>query len=98
VTWVQHLRAAGGAAADDPVLLFDGPFKWIRYPSLVCLFVYALGVSILFRSWIGLVMLLPLVGAIVNRVNNLDRMYAEQYKRIWPLRRHTSKRLIPYLY
>ena len=98
VTWVRHLRSAGAAAAKDPVLLFEGPFKWIRYPSMVYLFVYTAGAATLFRSWIGLVLLLPLIGAIVNRVNNLDRMYAEQYKKIWPLRRHTSKRLIPYLY
>jgi hypothetical protein len=65
---------------------------------MVNLAIFCLGVAMLFRSWAGLVLMPLLMGGIVNRVNNLDKIYAEEYKRIWPLRRHASKRLIPYLY
>ncbi len=81
-----------------PVLLFEGPFKQIRYPFMVHLVFYCLGFSILFRSWIGVVLIIPLIGGIINRINNLEKIFEVQYKSIWPLRRHTSKRIIPYLY
>jgi protein-S-isoprenylcysteine O-methyltransferase Ste14 len=98
LTWVNHLRDKGEYAYDDPVLLYDGPFKWIRYPVLLCLFFYCLGFAIAYRSWIGLALMIPLTGGIFNRINNSEKEYAEQYKKAWPLRRHTSKRIIPFLY
>lgn len=97
-TWVKHLHREGARAFDNPVLLFEGPFKKIRYPSMVYLVFYCLGFAILFRSWIGLVLIVPLIGGILNRINNMEKIFEAQYKNIWPLRRHTSKRIIPYLY
>lgn len=98
LTWVNHLRNAGERAFDDPVLLFEGPFKWIRYPSMLALIFYCLGFAIAYRSWIGLALMFPLLAGMINRINNFERIYAEQYQKIWPLRRHTSKRIIPFLY
>jgi protein-S-isoprenylcysteine O-methyltransferase Ste14 len=97
-TWITHLQREGPRAMEHPVLLFEGPFKRIRYPSMVYLVLYCLGFSILFRSWMGLVLIIPLIGGIINRINNLEKIFEVQYKQIWPLRRHTSKRIIPYLY
>lgn len=98
VTWIKHLQRQGERAFEHPVLLFEGPFKRIRYPSMVYLVLYCLGFSILFRSWIGLILIIPLIGGIINRINNMEKIFETQYKNIWPLRRHTSKRIIPYLY
>jgi protein-S-isoprenylcysteine O-methyltransferase Ste14 len=98
LTWIKHLRREGPRALQHPVLLFEGPFKRIRYPSMIYLVLYCLGFAILFRSWIGLILILPLIGGIINRINNMEKIFAVQYKTIWPLRRHTSKRIIPYLY
>lgn len=98
VTWIRHLQREGLRAFENPVLLFEGPFKRIRYPSMLYLVLYCLGFAILFRSWVGLILIVPLISGIINRINNLEKIFAIQYKQIWPLRRHTSKRLIPYLY
>ena len=98
LTWIKHLQREGKRAFDNPVLLFEGPFKRIRYPSMVYLIFYCVGFAILFRSWIGLVLIVPLIGGIINRINNVEKVFEVQYKKIWPLRRHTSKRIIPYLY
>jgi protein-S-isoprenylcysteine O-methyltransferase Ste14 len=97
-TWMKHLQREGSRAFDNPVLLFEGPFKRIRYPSMVYLIFYCLGFALLFRSWLGLVLIIPLVGGIINRINNLEKLFEVQYKKFWALRRHTSKRIIPYLY
>jgi len=97
-TWVNHLRREARRAVDNPVLLYEGPFHWIRYPSMLYLAIYCLGFALMFRSWVGLFMMLPLIAGILNRINSLEKIYAEKYKKVWPLRRHASKKIIPYLY
>ena len=97
-SWIKHLRTEARLALNHPVLISEGPYRLIRYPSFLYLIFYALGVALLFRSGIGVALMIPLLGGIVNRINSLEKIFAEEYKKIWPLRRHTSKRLIPYLY
>lgn len=98
LAWVNHLRREGASAVNNPVLLREGPFKSIRYPTLLCLLLYSLGFAIAFRSWIGLALLVPLIAVVVNRTGTLDRGFAEQYRVAWPLRSYRSKRIIPFLY
>ena len=97
-SWIKHLRTEARLALNHPVLISEGPYKLIRYPSFLYLIFYALGFALMFRSWIGIALMVPLLGGILNRINSLEKIFAEEYKKIWPLRRHTSKRLIPYLY
>jgi len=98
LTWVNYLRREAERAVDNPALLFEGPFHWIRYPSLLYLAIYCLGYAFMFRSWVGLFLMIPLMAGILNRIDNMEKINAERYKRVWPLRRHTSKKIIPYLY
>lgn len=96
--WINHLRRQGEFACENPVLMFEGPYKWIRFPSLLYLAIYGLGIAMLFRSWTGLTLMIPLIWGIVNRINGLEKIYEVRYKKVWSLRRHTSKRLIPRVY
>jgi protein-S-isoprenylcysteine O-methyltransferase Ste14 len=96
--WIGHLKRDGGHAQEIPVLIYEGPFRWIRYPSMVSLFFYCLGFTFMFRSWVGLALMPFLVWGIINRINNIERIFEERYKKIWPMRRHASKRVIPYVY
>jgi protein-S-isoprenylcysteine O-methyltransferase Ste14 len=98
LTWLNHLRREAERACDHPVLLTEGPFKWIRYPSLLGLIFYSLGFALAFRSWVGLFFLIPLTILILRRVNLWDQTYAARYKHLWALRSQNSKRLIPFLY
>jgi protein-S-isoprenylcysteine O-methyltransferase Ste14 len=91
LTWVNHLRRNAEHAFDNPVLLFEGPFKLIRYPALLYLVFYCLGFAILFRSWIGLVLMIPLISGIINRITWKKNLRFNTSVRP---RRHTSKRLI----
>ena len=98
ITWLNHLRREGERAKEIPVLIFEGPFQWIRYPSLLSLAFYCLGFTFMFRSWVGLVLMLPLIWGIINRINNIEKVFEVRYKKVWAMRRHSSKRIIPYLY
>jgi protein-S-isoprenylcysteine O-methyltransferase Ste14 len=97
-TWVNHLRRGGERACSDPALLREGPFRWIRYPGLLCLGFYGLGFSIMFQSWLGLILMIPLMSIVTRRVKILEKENAEQYPKVWPERGRTSKRIIPFVY
>jgi protein-S-isoprenylcysteine O-methyltransferase Ste14 len=98
LTWLEHLKREGDRAQEHPVLLFEGPFQWIRHPSLLSLTFYCLGFALMFRSWVGLVLMVALIGGIINRINNMEKVFEVRYKKVWAMRRHTSKRIIPHIY
>ncbi len=98
LTWGNHLRREAERAQVDPALLIDGPYKFIRHPGLLCILIYCLGFALAFRSWVGLVLLIPLTAGFIHRIKNMERDFAEQYGQAWHLRHQTSKRLFPFLY
>lgn len=98
VTWVSHLRRAGSQACDDPVLLEEGVYRWIRFPQLLSLAVYCLGYVFVFRSWAALVLMVPLAASIVHRMDDLEIVFDERYGRAWERRRRSSRRILPFLY
>jgi protein-S-isoprenylcysteine O-methyltransferase Ste14 len=98
LTWIEHLHKETRRIPVDSTLLFDGPYKFIRHPGLLCLIIYCLGFALTFRSWVGLVLLIPLTAGFIHRIKNMEMDLAVQYKQVWSLRRHTSKRLFPFLY
>ena len=97
-TWVSHVQHAGESAQPDPALISNGPFRWTRYPILLILFLYASGIALIFCSWMGLILLVPLVGIIAKRLHYWEKSYPEHYGKEWTSRRQTSKRIIPFLY
>jgi hypothetical protein len=59
---------------------------------------YSLGFAIAFRSWSGLVFMIPLNYISLRRINILEKIYAEHYKLARELRCQMSKRIIPFVY
>jgi len=98
LTWVNTLCKKIGIKEVEPALLFDGPYQYIRHPGLLCLIIYCLGFALMFRSWVGLVLLIPLTAGFLHRIKNMEKDFAEQYKQAWALRCQTSKRLFPFIY
>lgn len=75
LAWATPLRRPAGAAPVDLVLLTAGPFKWIRYPGLLCQALYSLGFAITCRSWIGLALMLPLMAVLAYRIRYFEKLY-----------------------
>lgn len=98
LAWIKHLGTEAARTLDRPILITEGPYKWIRHPPLLRLIFYSLGYALMFRSWIGLALMLPLLAGTVNRINGLEKVLAEEYQKIWLWRCQKSKKLIPYLY
>jgi protein-S-isoprenylcysteine O-methyltransferase Ste14 len=97
-TWVNYLRREGGRAHGGPALLRTGPFRWIRYPGLLCLGLYSLGFSLMFQSWLGLAFMIPLIVIFQRRIKILEVENAVAYPKDWPARCQNSKRIIPFVY
>jgi protein-S-isoprenylcysteine O-methyltransferase Ste14 len=97
-TWVRHLRMDIDHRGEHPVLLKKGPYRFIRYPKLLALFLHCLGVALIFRSWAGLVMLVPLIASILNLTGVMEKFFSRQYYKIWGERSHSSKKLLPFIY
>lgn len=98
LTWVNHLREKADAAYNNPVLLSKGPFQWVRYPTLFVIIFYGLGFALAYRSWVGLIFMIPLIGIIIRRMNLWEEENAIRYPKVWALRCQSSKRIIPFLF
>lgn len=97
-TWISHMQKMEGPAHIDLVLLSEGPFRWARYPVLLTLLLYGLGLSLLFCSWICAFFMIPLIYIIIRRAGIWDDLYSKRYRKFWVLLGHTSKKIIPFLY
>lgn len=98
LTWTKYLKMEMLNAYEYPAMLSQGIYKYIRYPYFLWLFFYCLGLALVFRSWVGLVLILPLVGGMINRIHNLEKIMAKRYPLEWRSRSQTSRRFIPFIY
>ncbi len=98
VTWMRNQRLEAGNALEHPVLLPDGPYRWIRHPGLLATLIYSLGFALLFRSWSGLALWLPLMAGFLHRIKLAEMGFAELFGDVWAARCRVSKRLIPFWY
>lgn len=98
LTWVTHLRRELENSLEVPALLTSGPYRWTRYPTLLGLFLLTSGATLVFRSWVGLVFLLPLLWVIFRRAQIWDEALIRDYKQNGVTRCQTSKRVIPFVY
>ena len=98
LTWVTYLRREVENSLEVPALLPSGPYRWTRYPTLLALFLQVVGFVLVFRSWVGLVFLLPLLWVIFRRARIWDQELIHDYPPRGATRCQTSKSLIPFIY
>ncbi|MBE9524456.1 MAG: isoprenylcysteine carboxylmethyltransferase family protein [Chloroflexi bacterium] len=79
-------------------LITTGLYRYIRHPRYLGVIFAALGLSLLFRSWIGLVVSIPLLGVLLSRIKDEEAVLYEEFGLEWETYRKQSWRLIPYLY
>ncbi|MBC5793748.1 isoprenylcysteine carboxylmethyltransferase family protein [Sphaerospermopsis sp. LEGE 00249] len=79
-------------------LVTDGPFSYVRHPRYFGLFVWVLGVSLIYLSVMGLVMsgvyMLLLAWRIYDEENLLQKEFGQQWKNYC----QQTKRIIPLIY
>lgn len=96
-TFLHHERDRQPPPA-VPLLLCSGPFRLVRYPVHLAMLVYSLGIALLFRSWIGLFMLVFMFLYINLRIREEEKRNRITYGIQWAAYIKRSWRLIPYIY
>ena len=79
-------------------LVTTGLYRYIRHPRYLGVIFVAIGLSLLFRSWIGLVVSIPLLVVLLSRIKDEEAVLYEEFGLEWEAYCKQSWRLIPYLY
>ena len=82
----------------DHKLVTSGPYRFIRHPRYLGVMVVALGLSLLFRAWIGIASAPLLLGVLVFRLTDEEKLMHAAFGDEWVAYTHRSWRLIPYIY
>ncbi len=82
----------------DHQLVTTGLYRYIRHPRYLGVSSLAIGVSLLFHSWIGLVVSVLVLGLILSRIADEEALLYREFGQDWETYCKQSWRLIPYLF
>ncbi len=82
----------------DHRLITFGPYRLIRHPRYLGGMIQGIGLSLLFRSWVGLVLTVTFVVIILFRVKDEEALMHREFGQEWEAYCRQSWRLIPYLW
>lgn len=83
---------------DGHRLITDGPFRYVRHPRYAGGILAAFGMSLTFRSWIGLVVSAVSIGVFLLRIRDEEILMAETFGEEWERYCRRTRRLIPFVY
>ncbi len=83
---------------DQHRLVTGGAYGTIRHPRYLGAVVFAFGLALLFRSWIGLAACLPVAAILVFRIQDEERLMRKEFAQEWESYAKRTWRLIPRLY
>jgi len=78
--------------------LTDGPYRFIRHPRYLGGVIQGIGLSLLFRSWIGLALTSVFLFIVLFRIQDEEALMREAFGAAWAQYCKKSWRLVPFLY
>jgi protein-S-isoprenylcysteine O-methyltransferase Ste14 len=82
----------------DHQLITSGPYQYIRHPRYLGVMIVALGLALLFRSWIALLALPFLLALLIFRLTDEEKLLREEFGAQWEAYVQRSWRLVPFIY
>jgi protein-S-isoprenylcysteine O-methyltransferase Ste14 len=79
-------------------LITRGAYRYIRHPRYLGGIIMGIGLSALFRSWVGLVLAAIFAGVVLFRIADEERLMAQEFTEEWDRYCARSWRLIPFVY
>jgi protein-S-isoprenylcysteine O-methyltransferase Ste14 len=79
-------------------LVRNGIYRYLRHPRYLGVIALSIGVSCLFRSWIGLVASVLFLGLLLYRIRDEETLMHEEFGGAWEAYCSRSWRLLPYIY
>ncbi|HQE93668.1 MAG TPA: isoprenylcysteine carboxylmethyltransferase family protein [Anaerolineae bacterium] len=82
----------------DHHLITTGLYGVLRHPRYLGVLLTTLGMALLFRSWVGLLAFVPMLGVILFRIYDEEALLRQTFGAEWETYCQRSKRLLPYIY
>ncbi len=82
----------------DHKLITSGSYRYIRHPRYLGVMIVALGLALLFRSWIALAALPFLLALLIFRLKDEEKLLREEFGPQWEEYISHSWRLVPFVY
>jgi protein-S-isoprenylcysteine O-methyltransferase Ste14 len=76
----------------------DGIYRYIRHPSYAGLLVLCAGLALIFRCWIGLVLVAAIFAVLLARMNSEEILLASTFGEEYEAYRRRTWRLVPWVY
>jgi protein-S-isoprenylcysteine O-methyltransferase Ste14 len=83
---------------EDHELVTEGPYRYLRHPRYLGIIVFTAGISLVFRSWLALILVAALALVLIWRIQNEEALMHREFGTAWEAYSQRSWRLIPYVY
>lgn len=93
-----RLYSAEVTLQENHRLVTDGPFRYVRHPRYAGGILIAFGLSLTFRSWIGLVVSVVSIGVFLLRIRDEELLMEETFGEEWEAYCRRVRLLIPFVY
>jgi protein-S-isoprenylcysteine O-methyltransferase Ste14 len=82
----------------DHELITKGPYRVIRHPRYLGIILFLLGISMVFRSWLSIILVLLTVMVLIWRISDEEKLMHDEFAGRWDEYRRKTWRLVPFLY
>lgn len=79
-------------------LVTSGPYKFVRHPMYTGMLLMYAGIALAFLSWVGLLGVLFLFWAFLERIKSEEALMAEHFPNEYPGYKKETKKLIPFIF
>jgi protein-S-isoprenylcysteine O-methyltransferase Ste14 len=79
-------------------LVTDGPYRYLRHPRYLGIIIFAKGIALVFRSEVGLVLIVALFLVLLWRIRDEEALMRQEIGPAWEAYSRKSWRLIPFVY
>jgi protein-S-isoprenylcysteine O-methyltransferase Ste14 len=82
----------------DHKLIQDGPYKLIRHPRYLGMLSFFLGISLVFRSLFGILILVAMLPVLFWRIFAEESLMQQEFGKDWETYRQKSWRILPFVF
>jgi protein-S-isoprenylcysteine O-methyltransferase Ste14 len=83
---------------NDHKLIQAGPYKLIRHPRYLGILAFFLGISIVFRSWLAILIVAAMLPVLIWRVYAEEALMRQEFGQEWITYCRKSWRILPFVF
>lgn len=86
------------AVREDHRLVTDGLYRRLRHPRYLGIMMFAAGFSLVFRSWLALLLTAAMIPVLLWRIHDEETLLHKEFGTEWEAYSRRSWRLVPFVY